>query len=75
MASKNNKSANESDVEENVEDSNLVELGLDEGSYETQAEILAHIVEEEWKQLQSSLENMHYNVLKSQCDILQQVFL
>ena len=36
---------------------------------------MAQIVEEEQKQLQSFLENMCNNILKSQCDILWQLFL
>ena len=72
MANENNKSVNES---ENLEDSNLVELGLDEGSYETQEEILAKIVKEEWKQLHSFIQNMQNDILQSQCDILWQLFV
>ena len=71
MANENNKSANES---ENLEDSNLVELGLDEGSYETQEEILAKIVKEEWKQLYSFIQNTQNDILQSQCNILWQLF-
>ena len=72
MANEYNKSANES---ENLEDSNLVELGLDEGSYETREEILAKIVKEEWKQLHSFIPNMQNDILQSQCDILRQLFV